>query len=111
MTKFAVILASCYLIVFFFFKQKTAYEIYQCDWSSDVCSSDLLQKLISSYPFCEQLTLSISRAAFWRWLDGFVNSLLSYKKARLSGAACTCHDNELSPRSIPMCLVFYLTHR
>ena len=23
------------------FKQKTAYEIYRCDWSSDVCSSDL----------------------------------------------------------------------
>ena len=30
---------------FFFFKQKTAYEIYQCDWSSDVCSSDLLPPL------------------------------------------------------------------
>ena len=29
------------LLFFFFFKQKTAYEIYQCDWSSDVCSSDL----------------------------------------------------------------------
>ena len=27
--------------MFFFFKQKTAYEIYECDWSSDVCSSDL----------------------------------------------------------------------
>ena len=27
--------------VFFFFKQKTAYEIKECDWSSDVCSSDL----------------------------------------------------------------------
>ena len=27
--------------LFFFFKQKTAYEIYQCDWSSDGCSSDL----------------------------------------------------------------------
>ena len=27
--------------VFFFVKQKTAYEIYKCDWSSDVCSSDL----------------------------------------------------------------------
>ena len=26
---------------FFFFKQKTAYEILTCDWSSDVCSSDL----------------------------------------------------------------------
>ena len=30
--------------VVFFFKQKTAYEIYQCDWSSDVCSSDLQLK-------------------------------------------------------------------
>ena len=29
------------LIIFFFFKQKTAYEILTCDWSSDVCSSDL----------------------------------------------------------------------
>src|SRR6059036_176304 len=26
---------------FFFFKQKTAYEITYGDWSSDVCSSDL----------------------------------------------------------------------
>src|SRR5213075_3460270 len=29
------------LIFFFFFKQKTAYEITRRDWSSDVCSSDL----------------------------------------------------------------------
>src|SRR5216117_4271400 len=28
-------------VVFFFFKQKTAYEIGKGDWSSDVCSSDL----------------------------------------------------------------------
>src|SRR3546814_1307572 len=28
--------------VFFFFKQKTAYEVRISDWSSDVCSSDLL---------------------------------------------------------------------
>ena len=27
------------------FKQKTAYEIKECDWSSDVCSSDLIIKL------------------------------------------------------------------
>ena len=27
--------------VFFFFKQKTAYEMCGRDWSSDVCSSDL----------------------------------------------------------------------
>ena len=30
---------SC--LFFFFFKQKTAYEIGTGDWSSDVCSSDL----------------------------------------------------------------------
>src|SRR3546814_2266156 len=29
---------------FFFFKQKTAYEMRISDWSSDVCSSDLSQK-------------------------------------------------------------------
>ena len=29
------------LVFFFFFKQKTAYEIGTGDWSSDVCSSDL----------------------------------------------------------------------
>src|SRR3546814_7745341 len=27
--------------MFFFFKQKTAYEVRISDWSSDVCSSDL----------------------------------------------------------------------
>src|SRR3546814_8917861 len=31
-----------YLMLFFFFKQKTAYEMRISDWSSDVCSSDLL---------------------------------------------------------------------
>src|SRR3546814_17972080 len=30
------------LFLFFFFKQKTAYELRISDWSSDVCSSDLL---------------------------------------------------------------------
>src|SRR3546814_3315884 len=29
---------------FFFFKQKTAYEMRISDWSSDVCSSDLINK-------------------------------------------------------------------
>src|SRR3546814_5956054 len=31
------------VVVFFFFKQKTAYEMRISDWSSDVCSSDLPQ--------------------------------------------------------------------
>src|SRR3546814_5986057 len=33
----------CFVFVlFFFFKQKTAYELRISDWSSDVCSSDLM---------------------------------------------------------------------
>src|SRR3546814_4119827 len=30
-----------YVVLFCFFKQKTAYEMRISDWSSDVCSSDL----------------------------------------------------------------------
>src|SRR3546814_4391618 len=30
------------LLIVFFFKQKTAYEMRISDWSSDVCSSDLM---------------------------------------------------------------------
>src|SRR3546814_2311702 len=32
---------TSFLCCFFFFKQKTAYEMRISDWSSDVCSSDL----------------------------------------------------------------------
>src|SRR3546814_5936553 len=39
---FEIYLQFCGLLyVFFFFKQKTAYELRISDWSSDVCSSDL----------------------------------------------------------------------
>src|SRR3546814_16564380 len=40
-------LTGCY---FFFFKQKTAYEMRISDWSSDVCSSDLvaIARIVSS---------------------------------------------------------------
>src|SRR3546814_11978926 len=34
---------------FFFFKQKTAYEMRISDWSSDVCSSDLGSRCIGLY--------------------------------------------------------------
>src|SRR3546814_9681425 len=38
----SVYLFHSVVIVVFFFKQKTAYEMRISDWSSDVCSSDLL---------------------------------------------------------------------
>src|SRR3546814_6380275 len=36
-----------HLYFFFFFKQKTAYEMRISDWSSDVCSSDLFILTVS----------------------------------------------------------------
>src|SRR3546814_1291184 len=38
---------KCCYSCFFFFKQKTAYEMRISDWSSDVCSSDLVLRRIA----------------------------------------------------------------
>src|SRR3546814_3308151 len=40
---YMVVLSVALMWRFFFFKQKTAYEMRISDWSSDVCSSDLVQ--------------------------------------------------------------------
>src|SRR3546814_1347283 len=39
---FVSIVYGDFQVEFFFFKQKTAYEMRISDWSSDVCSSDLV---------------------------------------------------------------------
>src|SRR3546814_7675442 len=45
-------------VCFFFFKQKTAYEMRISDWSSDVCSSDLGSRWLADYraPFDDAMT-------------------------------------------------------
>src|SRR3546814_5048331 len=40
----------CLVSLFFFFKQKTAYEMRISDWSSDVCSSDLHGRVLQRAP-------------------------------------------------------------
>src|SRR3546814_11562756 len=76
----------------FFFKQKTAYEMPISDWSSDVCSSDLAkklpvmyriheppsrEKLVSLKDYLETFEQSfalgqvITPAVFHRLIDGF----------------------------------------
>src|SRR3546814_4141617 len=40
--------------LFFFFKQKTAYEMRISDWSSDVCSSDLQREAPTRRTKCTQ---------------------------------------------------------
>src|SRR3546814_2962891 len=57
------------MVFFFFFKQKTAYEMRISDWSSDVCSSDL-QVLI---PLAAHLAPEESRG---RVVGGIMGGLL-----------------------------------
>src|SRR3546814_891728 len=49
--------------MFFFFKQKTAYEMRISDWSSDVCSSDL-DVTISVRVITKEGSRKVARAAF-----------------------------------------------
>src|SRR3546814_8316953 len=58
---------------FFFFKQKTAYEMRISDWSSDVCSSDLAFR--GGWVHDELYAVRDSRPAFrWGLLAGTVYS-------------------------------------
>src|SRR3546814_1080758 len=55
-----------WFVCFFFFKQKTAYELRISDWSSDVCSSDLIAQEApagSATPFETVLAADTERAA------------------------------------------------
>src|SRR3546814_17856091 len=47
---------------FFFFKQKTAYEMRISDWSSDVCSSDLETPGLVGRDGCEENNRDAARA-------------------------------------------------
>src|SRR3546814_4200008 len=42
-----VLFSHVIFMFFFFFKQKTAYELRISDWSSDVCSSDLREEILA----------------------------------------------------------------
>src|SRR3546814_13457984 len=49
--------------MFFFFKQKTAYEMRISDWSSDVCSSDLLA-VLAQWRAQARIAMTVYRTAF-----------------------------------------------
>ena len=71
----------CFVCFFvFFFKQKTAYEIRPRDWSSDVCSSDLM-------------SLTIEVATNDAGLVGVFNGLLADLAGLAPVAVCAGNDN------------------
>src|SRR3546814_1474675 len=69
--------------LFFFFKQKTAYEMRISDWSSDVCSSDLgpgrtwsVRNYKKTVPDMPNLPDSHKRA--WVYLGMFPNTVIAF---------------------------------
>src|SRR3546814_8997129 len=62
----------CWCFFFFFFKQKTAYEMRISDWSSDVCSSDLDHLVLSFNPWKKKRSgchLRVSSKVSEGWLQ------------------------------------------
>src|SRR3546814_6987818 len=84
------------MFVFFFFKQKTAYEMRISDWSSDVCSSDLGNR---------ELTMCVGRDCFHR-LEGNAAIALQHQRGdrRTIRAAPPGPPREADDRAfIPKC--------
>src|SRR3546814_16268813 len=68
------------LFLFFVFKQKTAYEMRISDWSSDVCSSDLVGLLeLSSFAKYE-----VEGPGARAWLDRMVANAIPKAVGRMS---------------------------
>src|SRR3546814_10899368 len=70
-------------VLFFFFKQKTAYEMRISDWSSDVCSSDLRGPHLAHWRREMGAALhsvrvahdSLIRPAEWRAVGGIIEEI------------------------------------
>src|SRR3546814_4213266 len=70
---------------FFFFKQKTAYEMRISDWSSDVCSSDLrmLDKQgLSERDICTKFITPAVKKAGWDEMTQ-IREEVSFTKGRI----------------------------
>src|SRR3546814_3381142 len=72
------------VFIFFFFKQKTAYEMRISDWSSDVCSSDLFEIAIGP-------PMKVNDVAGPRCKDH-----------EFSGCLVGCIQPEIAHRSVPL---------
>src|SRR3546814_18520787 len=80
------------ICLFFFFKQKTAYEMRISDWSSDVCSSDLLYRALRFLVF----TL--------RYHSRFVSSRSLHLKANPTAGATVRGSKSFPVVALVVCL-------
>src|SRR3546814_19055041 len=74
------------LLVLFFLKQKTAYEMRISDWSSDVCSSDLRMTNLNRVALSAAIPSSIARRPFTRRVE----RTLFHHRGRRRGQFARC---------------------
>src|SRR3546814_6129619 len=72
---------------FFFFKQKTAYEMRISDWSSDVCSSDLRWRTTRSAPCLVRVKIS-ARSMFSLATTAWSSACFSFCSTQIGRASC-----------------------
>src|SRR3546814_5618625 len=86
---------------FFFFKQKTAYDMRISDWSSDVCSSDLtrfdpfLQQLVGGLPVNGLVILAAQQRSL-------ANRLFFGVSGWPDATAWCCHPRPLRYTRLPL---------
>src|SRR3546814_20579303 len=74
---------------FFFFKQKTAYEMRISDWSSDVCSSDLGFAVAKRFPKAVEAG-SFGQMTGWSVSDAFADTPVIAAEGGFTGQGYTC---------------------
>src|SRR3546814_4570032 len=79
------------LVFFFFFKQKTAYEMRISDWSSDVCSSDLVTTTAERLPEAADAERLVERENAGPWRDTLGN-LLRQRSAIIEIGRASCRE-------------------
>src|SRR3989475_3731986 len=59
----SVVLITCYCLFFFFFSSRRRHTRFDCDWSSDVCSSDLSAEMWIRPSWCTPISTKAPNAA------------------------------------------------
>src|SRR3546814_4765757 len=90
------------MFCFFFFKQKTAYEMRISDWSSDVCSSDLRRVLIDALGILAGLAVLLLAVFLEALLEG-VDALshVAHQLRNLAAAAEQDQDHRQHDEPVP----------
>src|SRR5688572_31817077 len=84
----------CFFIFFFFFSSRRRHTRFDCDWSSDVCSSDLAGLIYALY-----------QTTVW-FLQGFTAGLIAFTAAVMGGIGnlrSEEHTSELQSQSNLVC--------